>query len=108
MIPTILITVVLEGLIVIGFCARYNKPLLPILGTSGLGNVVTQWLLWTVLQTFFQHYLAALLVTEILIWFLEGLLLYLIPWNQLKWTESMLLSMAMNLSSFAIGWFLPV
>jgi hypothetical protein len=61
-----------------------------------------------VLQFFFPAYLAALLITEVFIWFLESVLIYLPRTNQLSWRSAVLLSLGMNLLSFGAGWFLPV
>jgi hypothetical protein len=60
------------------------------------------------LNIFFQEYLIALLVAEILIWILESLLLHYFPANQLGLREAALLSLSMNLASFTFGWFLPI
>jgi hypothetical protein len=64
--------------------------------------------LWLVLSLFFQHYLAALIMTEILIWILEGLLLHGIALNRLHFAEALFLSLVMNAASLAAGWFLPL
>ena len=108
MIVTLFITVIIESFVVIGYCLWRKKPLLPILFTSICGNLITQSLLWIVLNLFFQEYLATLLTTEILIWFIEGLLFSFIPANQLRFSEAVFLSLSMNLLSFAAGWALPV
>lgn len=65
-------------------------------------------MLWIALNLFFQNYLATLFISEILIWIAEGLLFYFIPANHLSIKEASLLSLAINLSSFTLGWFLPV
>ena len=84
------------------------KAVRPILLTSILGNLVTQSLLWVALTLFFQHYLTTLLIAEILIWLIEGFLLHGLRLNWLSIRELLLLSLIMNLSSFGLGWFLPV
>jgi hypothetical protein len=71
-------------------------------------NLITQSLLWIALNLFFSHYLIALLVSEILIWLIESILLYSFPANQLGFMEALFLSLSMNLTSFALGWFLPI
>ena len=108
MIATLLVTIIVESLVVIGYSVGRKKPVRPILVTSVCANLITQSLLWVVLNFFFQHYLAALSIAEILIWIIESVLLYSIPSNQLRFTEAMLLSLIMNLTSFAFGWFLPI
>lgn len=79
-----------------------------ILLASTIANVVTQSMLWAVLNLFFAHYLTVLFFSEIFIWLIESLFLWLFPGNQLAWKEAILLSLAMNLSSFSLGWFLSV
>ena len=108
LIITLVITIFVEGLIVSGYSLWREKPLGPILLTSIVANVVTQSLLWVALNLFFQHYLITLVIAEIVIWMIESLLLYCFSANQLRLQEAALLSLFMNLTSFALGWFLPV
>lgn len=108
MILTLSITLIIEGIIALGYCLWCKKPLQPILLTSICGNLVTQSLLWAVLSVFFQNYLITLFFAEIVIWLLESTLLSIIPANQLRFTDALFLSLAMNLMSFGVGWFLPV
>lgn len=105
---TLLVTILVEGVVVLAFARMRNKPVIPLLITSVGANLITQSMLWIGLNLFFQDYLLTLLAAEILIWFWEGLLLYFIPWNRLQLRDSVLLSLGMNLSSFALGWFLPL
>ena len=106
-ISTLFITIFIESVIVLGYCIWRQKPIRPILLTSICANIITQSLLWLVLNVFFQHYLIVLLVAEILIWVLEGLALYFVKANQLRRVDALSLTLAMNLASFAIGWLLP-
>lgn len=108
MIRTLSITIVVESMIVTGYCLWRKKPAGPVLLTSICGNLGTQSLLWIVLTLFFQRYLVTLLIAEVLIWAVEGFLLFFIPANHLRFNAAMLLSLIMNLSSFMLGWFLPV
>ena len=108
MIVTLFITILVEGAIVIGYSIWLKKTLGPILFTSILANLITQSLLWVVLNQFYQHYLITLLIAEILIWMIESVLLYYVPANWLRFTDAILLSLSMNLTSFALGWFLPI
>ncbi len=107
MILTLFITIIIESVVVIGYSLWGKKPVKPILFTSICGNLITQSLLWVVLNLFFQNYLLTLLIAEILIWIIESVLLYSIPANQLRFKEAILLSLGMNALSFSIGWFLP-
>jgi hypothetical protein len=107
LIITLVVTIIIEGMIVLVYCTWYRKPLGPILFTSILGNLITQSILWVVLNVFFQHYVVALISAEVFIWILESLLLYGFRANQLCWQEAALLSLIMNVTSFGLGWFLP-
>ena len=108
MIFTLLVTLLIEGAVCLGYSIWRKKPPGPILVTSVIANLITQSLLWMALNIFFQHYLAALLLAELLIWLVESVLFFVFRWNQLTFRESLFLSLLMNLSSFGIGWFLPV
>ena len=108
MIATLLVTLLMESVIVLGYCGWRNKRFQPILLTSIGINLFTQSLLWLTLNLFFRQYLTALLVSEFFIWLVECVLLHSIPANRLRFSEALLLSLGMNLVSFGIGWFLPV
>jgi hypothetical protein len=108
LIATLLITIFVEGLVVIGYSLWRKKPIKPVLFTSICGNLITQSFLWIGLNLFFRNYLVTLLGAEILIWVIESGFLYSIPANHLDLKEAILLSLGMNATSFAIGWFLPV
>lgn len=107
MIATLLITLGIEGLVCTGFALLYKKPLGGLLLSCLMVNLLTQPLLWLVLNAFYQHYLPALFGTEIAILGIEAVLLYLIPFNKLRWQDALILSLTMNLASFFAGWFLP-
>lgn len=98
----------MEGLVVYGYSIWQKKPARPILYTSLIANLITQSFLWMVLSLFFQDYLIALVIAEILIWIIESAMLYNIPANPLRLEEAIRLSLLMNLTSFVVGWFLPV
>lgn len=108
MIDSLLITIVIEGVIVFVYALWKHKPVGRILFASILANILTQPMLWVVLDLFFVHYLTTLFISEIFIWLIESVILRFFPGTQLGWKESMLLSLAMNLSSFSVGWFFPV
>lgn len=108
MIVSLAITILIESAVIIGYARWRKKPLMHLLLSGILANLVTQSILWIVLNKFSDHYLTALLVSEICIWWMEGLFLYLFPRNNLKLGEALVLSLIMNLVSFTIGWFLPM
>jgi hypothetical protein len=107
-IDTLVITILVEGVVCLGYSIWRRKPIGPIFITSVFVNLITQSLLWVALSLFYQYYLATLLVAEVLIWAMEGYLLYGWRLNRLKIGEALILSLMMNLSSFGIGWFLPI
>ena len=105
---SLLVTVIIEGVIVLGYAAWHKKPAGRLLLASIIANLGTQSALWLALNSFPAHYMATLLLAEAVIWPAEGLCLHAFPGTRLGWSESMLLSLAMNAASFSLGWFLPV
>lgn len=108
MIFTLAISILVEGVVVLAYSLWRRNPFLPVLLTSTGGNLITQPFLWIVLTIFFRSYVITLFVAEFLIWMIESLLLYAVPANRLRFSEATLLSLSMNLTSFILGWFLPV
>lgn len=108
MILTLFITIILEGIVALVYCVWLQKPARPILITTIGLNLFTQSLLWIALNLFFGDYLFVLLIAEILIWLIESVLLYSVRANQLRFRDAVLLSLSMNLASFALGWILSV
>jgi hypothetical protein len=107
-IVSLALTVLIESAVIVGYAHWRKKPLIHLLLSGTLANLVTQSILWIVLNKFSDNYLTVLLVSEICIWWIEGLILYLYPYNKLKLGKALVLSLAMNLASFTIGWFLPM
>ena len=85
-----------------------KKPAGALLRASLIVNLLTQTLLWIALRIFFRDYLITLITAEVLIWLVEGALMYLLSGGQLMPFHALLLSLSMNLSSLGVGWFLPV
>ena len=108
MIGTLLITMLVEAGVVTAYCLGRRKPPGTLLLTSLCGNLVTQTLLWVLLNLLFSGYLLVLLAAEVFIWILESLLLYVVPANRLRFREAVLLGLVMNLASFMLGWILPI
>lgn len=108
MIATLLPTLLIEGLVAAVYARWQGKPIVSILLTASLANLLTQSLLWLALIVFYRAYLPTLFLAEVGIWLLEGLALRIIPANRLSWREALILSLGMNLASFGVGWFLPV
>jgi hypothetical protein len=105
---TLLATIFIEGIIVLGYARWREKPAGRLFLISVLANLLTQSLLWGALNLFPTHYLATLFTAEGLIVVIEGAILYYFPGTRLARIEALWLSLVMNLSSFGIGWFLPV
>ena len=108
MIRTLLVTIVVEGTLAIGYACWRKKPLLPLVGSLTLVNLLTQSLLWLGLTSFPAHYRLTLIIGEVLIVLVEALLLYAYRKNQLKPVDALWLSLGVNLASFLVGLFLPV
>lgn len=108
MILTLLITIIVEGVVVTGYSTWRRKPIYPILLTSVCANLITQSFLWIVLIVFFQDYLMTLLIAELFIWMAESLILCSVPSTQLRFADAAVLSLSMNLMSFALGLVLPL
>ena len=108
MIVTLSITILIESTVVAGYAFFNKKPIFHLLFSCLLANLFTQPLLWLVLQAFFRNYIIALFIAEFWIWIVESAILYFYPRNHLRLREALGLSLAMNLASFAAGWFLPV
>ena len=107
MIDSLVITIIIESMVVLGYSFWRRKPARSLLVTSVWVNILTQSLLWIGLNLFFRDYRVTLLISEIAIWGIESFLLCIIPANRLDPNEATLLSLGMNASSFTIGWFLP-
>ena len=107
-IATLSVTILIESIVVTGYAFFNQKQIIHLLFSCLLANLLTQPLLWLVLQVFFRHYLLALFFAEFWIWIVESAILFLYPHNQLRSKEALGLSLAMNLASFATGWFLPL
>jgi hypothetical protein len=107
-IATLLVTIFIEGFVVAGYAFFKKKPVAHLLLACLLANLFTQPLLWLALQVFFRHYLPVLFIAEFCIWIVESAILFLYPHTRLRLGEALVLSLAMNLASFAAGWFLPV
>ena len=93
---------------ILGYCIWQRKPIRPILFTSICTNLITQFLLWGLLNFFFSYYLVVLIIAEILIWLIESFVYYVVPANRLQFVEAIFLSLILNLTSFGLGWFLPI
>ncbi len=108
MIKTIVTTVLIEAVIIIGYAQFRKKPALQLLFSGTLANLFTQAFLWIGLSFSPFPYLPTLLVMELIIVGIEAFILYVYGKNNLSQKEAFILSFCMNLASFSLGWFLPV
>ena len=108
MIATLAITIVIESVVTAAFAIWRQKPLKNLLFSTVCANLFTQSLLWLTLILFPHQYLVTLIIVEVSIWGIEAIIFYLIRFNRLNLREAFILSLAMNLCSFGIGWLLPV
>ena len=108
MIWALFVTILIEGIVILAWCAIRKKPAVPLLFASLFINVLTQILLWSLLRIFHTEYLVTLLVTEAAIWLFESLLLFRMSNGQLNLYNASVLSFCMNAASFGVGWFLPI
>lgn len=107
MIRTLLVTILIEGSVVLLFCAIKKKTVGSILLASFVVNLFTQTILWVWLGIFHRFYISALLIAEIFVWLIEGLLMGKLSNGKLNYQAAFGLSLYMNLASFGIGLFLP-
>jgi hypothetical protein len=108
LIATLSITILAEGIVVFLYSTVQKKPAGRLLVASVIVNVLTQSLLWIVLQVYFSYYLIALFMMEIVIWLVESLLVFRLSGGHLNLKSAMTLSFLMNVTSFGIGWLMPV
>jgi hypothetical protein len=108
MLGTLSLTIAIEGIIIAIYALLRRRSLVKLLVSVLLANLATQFLLWVVLSLLLGNYLPVLLITELLIWLLESIILRVFPGNGLSWKEALLLSLVMNLASFGIGWLIPI
>lgn len=108
MIRTLAVTIILEGMIGFAYARWREKPLIPLLVTSAVANLITQSLLWVALNVFFRHYLVTLWIAELTLWMMEAVLFFSLRWNRLGIRDAFFLSLAANLFSFGVGWWLPI
>ena len=108
MITTFSITIIVESIVAGSYAILYKKPIFHLLFSCLLANLLTQPLLWLVLQVFIRDYLIALFIAEFCIWVVEGGILFLYAYSRLRLRDALGLSLAMNLASFAAGWLLPI
>jgi hypothetical protein len=103
-------TLILDGLMLLGYALSRKQPLSTWLTHGLLVNVITRPVLWPTLGSQFDAgpYLAVLAMSELAVWLLEALLLYLLQGKRLPFRNALALSLVLNGVSFAAGLLLPV
>jgi hypothetical protein len=100
----LIITLVVELLLGTGYVLWRKRPIPVVLTVILLLNLITQPLLWISISGFNGMYpLMALLFAEGIVWLVEAGGLYLSQRNSMKFTEALLVSLALNAASFMVG-----
>jgi hypothetical protein len=105
-----LVTLVVEGLVVLAYAAATRQPVSRWLTQVLLVNMISQPALWLVLISRGPTlpYLPTLAAAEPLIWLLEAGLLYLLQGRRLAFLRVLLVSLALNGASLVVGLFIGV
>ena len=106
---TLPITLLLEGAVAFVYATVKKYSRVTLLTLVALVNLITQPLLWGVVMTRTEggHWLGYILL-EVLILLIEAALLYLLRRKTQTFKESLMLSLLLNVVSFAVGLLLPV
>jgi hypothetical protein len=105
-----LVTLVIEGVIVLIYAAVRHQGVFVWLTQVLLVNMVTQPALWLLVasQRSYLPYVLILVLAEPMIWLGEAALLYLLQGKQLPFKRALALSLVLNAVSFGAGLLLPV
>jgi len=106
--PGLLVTIVVELVIGVIYVLWRKRPWLRVLLTILLVNVLTQPVVWLVVKDMRLSMCVGTYALELAVILLEAWILYLVLRKKVKFTETLLLSLAMNLASFGVGLLLPV
>jgi hypothetical protein len=105
LLPTLLI----EVLVVLAYAIVWKRSRLRWATAVVIVNLITQPLLWLVVESFaYGPFLDLLAATEVGVWLLEGVLLFWAQRRAVSFRETLLLSLAMNVASFVVGLFVTV
>jgi len=105
--PGLTVTIIVELVISVIYVLWRKRPWLPTLLTILLMNMVTQPVVWLVVKSMRLTMCAGTYVLELIVCLLEAWILYRVFRKSVKFSEILLLSLAMNLASFGIGLLLP-
>jgi len=105
--PGLTVTIIVELVISVIYVLWRKRPWLPTLLTILPMNMVTQPVVWLVVKSMRLTMCAGTYVLELIVCLLEAWILYRVFRKSVKFSEILLLSLAMNLASFGIGLLLP-
>jgi len=105
--PGLAVTILVELVLGVIYVLWRRRPRLPALLTILLMNLVTQPAVWLLSKTMRGATCAATWVLEAGVCLLEAWILYRVLRKTVKFSETLLLSLALNLASFGIGLLLP-
>lgn len=108
--PAPLVTVVIEGVVVLVYAALRRQALFPWLTQGLLVNMITQPALWLVVmsQRGSAPYVAIIAAAELAIWLVEAALLSLLRGGRFSFQGALALSLILNAVSLSAGLLLPV
>ena len=106
--PGLAVTIIVELLVGVIYLLWRKRPWLPVLLTILLINMLTQPVVWLVVKNMRLTLCAGTYVLELIVCLLEAWILYRVLRKSVKFSEILLLSLAMNLASFGIGLLFPI
>jgi hypothetical protein len=106
--PAILITVIIEAILGLLYAVIRNRSKLTTITMVILANMITILPFWAVASFMSGDYhVLFIIIAELLIWFVESVILYLTQRKTIRFWEAVLLSLILNGISTLIGLFLP-
>lgn len=106
--PGLLVTVIAELVIGLIYVLWRKRPWFSILLTILLMNMVSQPILWFLVKELRLTLCLLTYVLEGIVCLVEAWILYLVLRKSVRFSETLLLSLVMNLASFGIGLLLPL
>jgi len=103
------LTVFIEAGLGLLYAGIRKRPRFQTLSLISMVNLITLPLLWVTIQYFYgaAHW-AVMLAAEILVWLIEALLLWALQRRSLRFSEALILSFGLNLTTTLIGLLLPL
>ena len=106
---TVIITILLEGIIGTIYAIIAKKNIIKLISIITIGNTITQIGLVFIAQGLNNEFsMIILVIMELIIWIVESIIIYLTHRQTFKIQNALLLSLLINLVSFASGILLPV